>query len=67
MGGGVKLSLNHPVDKGERERESIGLKQLNKHKKTNQSTRVYYTDGLSICLNASGNNGWYTNEKDWND
>ena len=60
MGGGVRLSLNHPVDK-ERER---ALVQLNKHKKTTQSNRVYSVNGLSITINASGNNGWYTDEEE---
>ena len=62
-GGAVKLSLNHPVDK-EEERESNGLIQLNKHKKTTQSNRVYSINGLSITINASGNNGWYMNEEE---
>lgn len=103
MGGGVRSSLNRPVDNNERERESLNvlipqgvkpkksiqlmdcqphylqtvedkaerqdytrydLKQLNNYKKTTQSTRVYSVNGLSICLNASGNNGWYTDEKE---
>ncbi len=33
--------------------------QLNNNKKTNQSSRIYSSNGLSICLNAAGNNGWY--------
>ena len=40
----------------ERERALI---QLNNNKKTNQSSRIYSSNGLSICLNAAGNNGWY--------
>ena len=40
----------------ERER---ALVQLNNNKKTNQSSRIYSSNGLSICLNAAGNNGWY--------
>ena len=35
------------------------LVQLNNNKKTNQSSRIYSSNGLSICLNAAGNNGWY--------
>ena len=40
----------------ERER---ALVQLNNNKKTNQSSRIYSSNGLSICLNAAGINGWY--------
>lgn len=60
MGGGAKSFSNLPVDK-ERERE---LKQLNNQGKTYQDGRVYSTDGLSIALNARGNNGWYTDESE---
>ena len=33
--------------------------QLNNFKVTNQSSRVYSIGGVSITLNASGNNGFY--------
>ena len=33
--------------------------QLNNYKETNQSSRVYSTAGVSITLNAAGNNGFY--------
>ena len=39
--------------------EGGGLIQLNTYKKTNQSSRVYSIGGVSITLNASGNNGFY--------
>ena len=56
MGGGVKSSLNPRTDKVERER---ALVQLNNQSPTNQSSRVYSYNGLSITVNAAGNNGWY--------
>ena len=56
MGGGVRLFSNLPVNRE--------LKQLNNWGKTYQDGRVYSTDGLSIALNARGNNGWYTDESE---
>ena len=56
MGGGAKLLLNPRTDKVERER---ALVQLNNQLPTNQSSRVYSYNGLSITVNAAGNNGWY--------
>lgn len=35
------------------------LIQLNNYKKTSQSERVYSDKGISVCLNAGGNNGYY--------
>lgn len=63
MGGVDKLSLNPPVDNKEREGERKCL-QLNNDHKTYQDGRIYSTKGLSIALNARGNNGWYTDEKE---
>ena len=54
MGGGVKLLLNPRTDKVER-----ALVQLNNHHRTTQSSRVYSYNGLSITINAAGNNGGY--------
>ena len=34
-------------------------KQLNNDKKRYQDGRIYAKDGLSIAMNARGNNGWY--------
>ena len=34
-------------------------KQLNNQHKTYQDGRIYSDEGLSICINARGNNGWY--------
>lgn len=42
----------------ERERERA-LVQINNYKKTHQDARVYDKNGLSICLNARGHNGFY--------
>lgn len=33
--------------------------QLNNDKKRYQDGRIYSKDGLSICINSRGNNGWY--------
>ena len=48
---------------GEREGERKCL-QLNNDHKTYQDGRIYSIKGLSIALNARGNNGWYTDEKE---
>ncbi len=40
-------------------REGGELIQINNYKETTQSNRVYDSNGLSITLNASGNNGIY--------
>lgn len=46
--------MNPRTDKVER-----ALVQLNNQSPTNQSSRVYSFNGLSITFNAAGNNGWY--------
>jgi len=52
--------LSNPyTDKIERERDTI---QLNNSHKTHQGGRIYSHNGLSITMNASGNNGWYTTD-----
>ena len=38
--------------------------QLNNDKKRYQDGRIYSTDGLSICINSVGNNGWYVIDDD---
>ena len=38
------------------------VNQVNNYRKTYQDGRVYSADGLSIALNARGNNGWYTED-----
>ena len=34
-------------------------RQLNNDHKTYQDGRIYSDEGLAICINARGNNGWY--------
>lgn len=38
--------------------------QLNNDKKRYQDGRIYSKDGLSICINSRGNNGWYVIDED---
>lgn len=57
MGGGVNLSLNPRICKIDRD-----TVQLNTKHKTYQDGRVYSHNGLSIAMNARGNNGWYTTD-----
>ena len=47
-----------------KERKDRQVIQLNNDHKTYQDGRVYSTEGLSIAMNARGNNGWYTDEKE---
>ena len=48
--------------KGELIKEQRDTIQLNTKQKTYQDGRVYSHNGLSIAMNARGNNGWYTTD-----
>jgi len=59
-------TVEDKVEKPDYTKSDRRLKQLNNYKKTTQSNRVYSINGLSVTLNAAGNNGWYTDETNRN-